>query len=94
MVSGTIVGGIRSLETDQGVMMFSRDNLSPEDLPAGCGFDVVDKAAHVIAVRLGLTGGVRVNVEKTEQALSVDILEQAREEGALGEIVDVHAYLD
>ena len=94
MVSGTLVSGIRSLETDQGVVTFSRDNLSPEDLPAGRGFDVVDKAAHVIAGKLGLTGGVRINVEPTEQSLPVDILEQARKEGALGEIVDVHAYLD
>ena len=61
-----------------------------KDFPPACGSDLVDHAAKRIAVRLGLSKGITLHVVPTEQALPGDILKQAAEEGALGELVAVH----
>ncbi|MES9900822.1 MAG: hypothetical protein ABW148_17630 [Sedimenticola sp.] len=85
-----LVQEIKTKETDEGVAMFSRKSPS-EDSPAALGFDLVDKIAHSISIKLGFDGGgVRIHVEAAEESLPGKIVEQAEKEGALGEIIAVH----
>lgn len=77
----------RGTDETQGAM-FSRS--TPESPPTPLGFDIVEQTAQALARKSGLPGGVRIHVKETEQALPAKILEQAKKEGALGEIIAVH----
>ena len=67
---------------------FSRSPAPEASTPLDVG--TVKQIADKIVGAGGLSGGVRVYTVATEQDLPPDIIEQARKEGALGQVVAVH----
>ena len=76
---------VETKETESGVALFSRDRANSTDNTTVLSVDAVESVASNIARRFKLRG-VSINTVATESDLPADILKQATEHGAEGEI--------